>query len=191
MRNLFSLKNALEIGLVSQPPMLEQFPSDNLSAPSVRTLAANYLRTHSQLVEAADRDWPEVPKAIKAVGAQKGPRMFDTFSKMLFPGAERATEQLGRSLAAVRSARLAIMIERYRRAHAKLPQSLADLQTPNSLKLPLDPFTGQDLIYRSTDSGYLVYSLGQDRQDNGGPTSEPNPYGQPADWGLRIRVFKP
>ena len=35
-------------------------------------------------------------------------------------------------------------------------------------ELPEDPFTGLDLAYRRTEKGYLVYSVGRDRQDDDG-----------------------
>ena len=103
------------------------------------------------------------------------------------PAMHRAAALHGRVLAQLRSARLTLIIERYRRQHGKLPQSLADLQALADQKLPLDPFTGQDLIYRQTDSEYLVYSLGQDRQNNAGPDAS----GQTDDQGLRIRISPP
>ncbi len=190
MRNIISPMRNLEIETTQQPPMFGQWPSNIVSRPIMRTFASRLLRVQSQLIDVADKDFPELLEAIKAVEKQDF-SIWDCFGKMLIPAMERTTVQQARALAMIRSARLAIMIELYRREHSKLPQSLADLQTPNSQRLPLDPFTGQNLIYRSTDSGYMIYSLGQDRQDNGGPTSEPNPYGQPADHGLRIRVFKP
>jgi len=145
---------------------------------------------YSQFVDATDKDFPELLDAVKAIETQEF-SIWDLFGKMLIPPMEQVTVQQGHVLAQLRSARLAIMIELYRRDHGKLPESLAELQAPDGQQLPLDPFTGQNLIYRPTQSEYSVYSLGQDRQDNGGPTKEPAPYGQPTDLGLRIRISWP
>jgi len=93
-------------------------------------------------------------------------------------------------LATVRSARLAIMIELYRREHGKLPQSLAELEAAGR-KLPLDPFTGQSLIYRQSPSEYSVYSLGEDLKDNGGPSTKHVSANEPADWGVQVRIVRP
>lgn len=190
LRNVFSHKQALEMELLFQPPILEQWPSNIVTQPLLRTWASKVLRMHSQLIEAADNDFPQLLDAIKALDNQDAPT-WNFLANILMSSMEPVTVMHGRSLAQIRSARLAIIIERYRRAHGQLPKSLADLPTPDSQQLPLDPFTGQNLIYRSTDSGYTVYSLGQDRQDNGGPSLECVPYDQPADHGLRVRLFKP
>ena len=148
------------------------------------------LRDYTRIIDIAGQDWPEVLNATTAFD-QRESSIWDRLTMPLTPSTELFTILHGRALAQVRSARLAIIIERYRGQHSKLPQSLAELQAATTQKLPLDPFTGQDLIYRLTDSEYLVYSLGQDRQDNGGPSIEPVPSDQPTDQGLRIRIFPP
>ena len=197
LRNILPFKLSLKTGIFSQAGMLEEWPGTHLSTPFVRSLAANYLDAHSQLVEASEKDWPEVLTAIKDVGARQSPSMFNTFSRMLIPGTELATEELGKSLATTRAARLAIMVELYRREQGKLPESLAELQT-GGYKVPVDPFTGKELVYRKSDSEYLVYSLGDDLQDNGGPTRKEACSGgrcgidsKPKDWGVRVRIASP
>ena len=34
--------------------------------------------------------------------------------------------------------------------------------------IPIDPFSNQPLVYRRSDTGYLLYSVGPDGEDNGG-----------------------
>jgi len=52
--------------------------------------------------------------------------------------------------------------------HGGLPEKLDEL-TPSLLaEVPEDPFTGAELEYRRTDKGYLIYSVGRDRKDDGG-----------------------
>lgn len=70
-------------------------------------------------------------------------------------------------------ARSAIAIERYRRIHGELPQTL-DALVPDLLpKVPADPFDGAPLRYLRTDSGCKIYSVGQDRIDQQGAEGEP------------------
>ena len=46
-------------------------------------------------------------------------------------------------------------------------------------------FTGQGLIYRHTSDGYKVYSVGDDKKDDGGNL----PYDKkPTDWGIHVRL---
>ena len=189
MRNIISPMRNLEIGTGQQTPIFGQWPSNFVSKPIMRTYASRLLRVHAQLIDAADKDFPEMLEAIKAIGNQKF-AIWDVFGNLLLSPMYHSTVVQAENLAKVRSARIAIMIELYRREQGKLPESLAELEIAGQ-ELPLDPFTGQDLIYRPTDSGYLVYSLGEDRQDNGGPTKEPVPYGQPSDHGLRFRISPP
>ena len=35
-------------------------------------------------------------------------------------------------------------------------------------ELPRDPFTGKDYVYRRKDTGFVVYSLGENLKDDGG-----------------------
>ena len=183
MHNVISSMRGLKVGIVPRQPFYGQWLSNSIARrPMFRTLTSRMLRAHAQLITSADKDFPELLDAMKLTKDQEFSICWGLFGKMFIPAIERTTIMQGQALAMTRSARLAIMIERYRRAHdGQLPQSLADLQTPTTPKLPRDPFTGQDLIYRSTDAGYMIYSLGQDLQDNGGPTPDYPPHGQPAD----------
>lgn len=52
----------------------------------------------------------------------------------------------------------------YRAEHGALPPSLDDLK----LEKLIDPYVGQPLRYRVEPDGFLVYSVGEDMQDNGG-----------------------
>ncbi len=78
------------------------------------------------------------------------------------------------TLAADRSARAALAIERYRRAEAdRLPQTL-DALAPRFLDaVPMDPYADGPLRYRQTASGYVVYSVGPNLADDGGRTDVP------------------
>lgn len=72
------------------------------------------------------------------------------------------------TLTDIRNAQAALAVERYRLAHDRLPDTLADL-TPEFLDaVPLDPFTGDPLKYIQHEEGYTVYSVGKDSTDNGG-----------------------
>jgi hypothetical protein len=71
----------------------------------------------------------------------------------------------------------ALAIERFRRAHeGALPKTLQQLVPTWLPKIPTDIFNGQPLRYRRLERGYVVYSVGPDRLDNGGrerPTKGP------------------
>ena len=61
---------------------------------------------------------------------------------------------------------LACELEARRREKRNPPASLAEF----SPELTRDPFTGQTFIYRANEANYVVYSVGEDLIDNGGPS---------------------
>ena len=50
----------------------------------------------------------------------------------------------------------------------KLPNQLSDLVPTFLPVVPSDPFDGKPLRYKTLAKGYVVYSVGDDREDNGG-----------------------
>jgi hypothetical protein len=67
------------------------------------------------------------------------------------------------------SALTALAIERFRLAHeGALPETLQQLVPTWLPKIPTDIFDGQPLRYRRLERGYVVYSVGPDRIDDGG-----------------------
>jgi hypothetical protein len=61
---------------------------------------------------------------------------------------------------------LACELEARRRERRDPPASLSEF----SPELTRDPFTGQTFIYRANEANYVVYSVGEDLIDNGGPS---------------------
>ena len=62
-----------------------------------------------------------------------------------------------------------IALQRYRQDKAQYPESLNDLIVFSYLKeLPIDPWSDKPLIYRKTDAGFTLYSVGLNFKDDGG-----------------------
>jgi hypothetical protein len=73
-----------------------------------------------------------------------------------------------RTHAQQRSLIAALAAERFRLANGRWPNSLVEL-TPAFLGRPLtDPWTGGPLQFRRLQDGLVIYSVGRDREDNGG-----------------------
>ena len=66
----------------------------------------------------------------------------------------------------VRLTRTGLALLQYRRAHGTFPPSLDVLD----LKNVMDPYTQQPLRYRAEGESFIVYSVDEDQQDNGGIT---------------------
>ncbi len=64
--------------------------------------------------------------------------------------------------------RAALAIERYHLAEGKLPDNLDNIAPRFIDVVPTDPFTGKPVIYKRVGDGYMVYSVGDDGEDNSG-----------------------
>ncbi len=69
-----------------------------------------------------------------------------------------------RMTASVRLTRAGLALMQYKQTHGTWPPSLDALE----LKGLTDPFVQQPLHYRPQGEGFVVYSIGEDRNDNGG-----------------------
>ena len=89
---------------------------------------------------------------------------------MLLPSLAKTLEKSAANAGDLRAAQAALAVERYRLAHANaLPDSLSELVPQYLIAVPADPFDGNPLRYRkSSPKGYSVYSIGADREDDGG-----------------------
>lgn len=67
----------------------------------------------------------------------------------------------------VRSVDAVIAIERHRRRHRRLPQSLAELVPEFLPTVPLDQIDGQPLRYRVEQGVICIYSVANETDDGG------------------------
>ena len=108
-------------------------------------------------------------EAAKAVEAK-----FQSTSKVhvllyvMMPALARITTIDTRNIAQLLTARVALSIERYRLAAGKLPDKLADLVPAYLDVVPKDPFDGNELRYKKLETGFVVYSISEDLNDDGG-----------------------
>ncbi len=143
-------------------------------ASLVRPLATRDLvrriDVYEALITASREPWPGRLDRISAI---QMPAISKYSSYGVYVEAPADTiRALAIDAAEIGSARLAVAIERFRRANGdRLPARLDEV-TPAFLdKIPFDPFSGKPMLYRVEDGGYVVYSVGPDRKDDGGVTS--------------------
>ena len=65
-------------------------------------------------------------------------------------------------------AQLCVALKLYKKKYGGYPDSLGKLEGAVLKTLPKDPFTGNDYIYRKEKKGFLLYSLGENKKDDGG-----------------------
>jgi hypothetical protein len=131
------------------------------------------LETFERAVTLADQDTPqalqETEEAFRKAAdqARQFPPRF--FSGLLLPPLEKARGKLVALEARRWCALVAVAVERYRVEKAgALPEKLQDLIPQFLSVLPADPYDGQPLRYGRRPQGYVVYSVGHDRQDHQG-----------------------
>jgi hypothetical protein len=163
------------------------------------------LDRYDEALAVAEQPWPSKLDAAKAL-AQKydlpraaGRRsllenLFAPFRGAAIFELTTVVPIAGEALARARVSIVALTIERYRRAHGgSLPATLTDVVPAYVAAIPVDPFSGTALKYRRETNGYKVYSVGTNRQDDGGEwyvASDLNPYrrGDPKDLGIEVRI---
>lgn len=69
---------------------------------------------------------------------------------------------------------LAALIHAHKLEHGSFPESLDQLNLPDGISLPTDPFNqSAPLTYRLEKEGFVLYSYGRNRLDNGGVEDPP------------------
>jgi hypothetical protein len=62
-----------------------------------------------------------------------------------------------------------LALQRYKQGKGQYPESLDELVTSGFLKeLPVDPYSDKPLVYRKTEIGFTLYSVGKNFIDDGG-----------------------
>ena len=88
-------------------------------------------------------------------------------------GPDRAAELAAkRTQAKTRLLICELALQQWRLEQGSEPKTLADLVPDYLRAVPLDPYCGKRLLYRPTDSGYQLYSVGPDGVDDGGKPME-------------------
>ena len=105
-------------------------------------------------------DVPDLQNEIEACGI---------FAKLLIPALDQAFKNALEGQHQVEIAKLAVALERYYIANGAYPVDLAKLTPLFTVGEPRDPMTGQSWKYtRLETNGFLLYSLGQDGEDDNG-----------------------
>lgn len=150
------------------------------SSPAFKQDEAFYLDRMEALLAAAQSPFPASLETAKAWSDSVLLARLDghIYSAMFLPANVRLLEKSATAVAELRTAQAALALERYHLTHNNalplshndsLPESLDQLVPQYLTAVPLDPFDGQPLRYKKNYlRGYVIYSIGPDRQDNGG-----------------------
>lgn len=98
---------------------------------------------------------------------------------MLLPSVGKPMLFMQRTEAARRATRLICSAELFRAQRGRYPNSLDELPAEQIQDVRIDPFSGQDFVYRQTAAGPVIYSVSDNGQDDGGVHSGQWGYDQP------------
>jgi hypothetical protein len=76
-----------------------------------------------------------------------------------------------------RNLHLAFALAAYRGEHGRYPEGLDALAPKYLAVVPTDLFSGQALLYRPSERGYLLYSVGVNGRDEQGHGADDTPRG--------------
>lgn len=89
--------------------------------------------------------------------------------RLFMPTLSRACEYSYRGRALHEATVAVLAVKRYREEKGQYPMGLSELVMADYLaQLPMDPYSDKALVYKKTDDGFVLYSLGPDFDDDGG-----------------------
>jgi hypothetical protein len=102
----------------------------------------------------------------------------NALARALFPSEPITLDALVRAFAGEKRARLRLLIghlalRRFWLATKEYPETLDGLVPRYLAAVPLDPFADRPLTYKRLPAGYRLYSIGDDRIDDGGTPAAP------------------
>lgn len=134
----------------------------------------SYLTAMEGEITPLDRPYAQARALLKAneERTEHLPTYRAVLAKMAVPRVSVALATAGRDAARVATARIALAICTYHRAHGRYPGSLAEAEKETG-KLPLDPFVRKPYRYRQEARGFTVWGVGPDLTDNRGTPYDP------------------
>jgi hypothetical protein len=123
----------------------------------------------AELMEALREGRQPAKKMSKKLG--------DYLIASLVPSIHNAQRSRDRVEQVQRNLHLAFALAAYRRDHGRYPEKLEALAPRYLAEVPNDLFSGKAPIYRPSDNGYLLYSVGVNGRDEGGHGADDTPRG--------------
>jgi hypothetical protein len=121
--------------------------------------------------------------------AERGEHIGNIMIALLLPSIEKVLDSGDRTEQTQTNLQIAFALAAYRADHGRYPLRLDDLAPKYLPKIPPDIFSGKPLIYRPTENGYLLYSVGVNGIDEDGRWTDDDPKGD--DVRVRMPVTEP
>ena len=132
---------------------------------------------YGELADLWGTGYPTV-RAADLDGLAERYRHTNALTESILPALSGVHRTRASSEASRRATRLACALQLFKAREGRWPASLDELPEHDTADSRTDPFTGFDLVYRLTDTGPTLYSLGENAADDGGLRAAP---GSPSD----------
>jgi len=176
--NLDSISTAPGSGAPGTPNRPGWFVNAFLSRAWLNREKANYLRYMTGLIAAARLEPREMRRRLPSLYDDAEKAQWAKLTLILAPALCRAIHAHSRAATNTDLGRVALALKLYKHEHGSYPERL-HATAPSILNaIPKDTYTGQSLVYRRVDSGFVVYSVGPDETDDNGNE-------EPPDWADR------
>jgi hypothetical protein len=115
--------------------------------------------------------WKEELADPDNVAQVLGLNMGEQMSCLMMPAFNKTESAQDRADARLDLIRIGFAAEIFHRQSDRFPNTLSELIPDYVDAIPFDPISGDDLIYRPSDNGALIYSIGHNGQDEDGQFS--------------------
>jgi hypothetical protein len=185
MRQMIAL-----VGTGGPGPSLITLESLRMLLPgSIKMNRAAMLRFNNRVVAIARKSVEQQMEDFQALDASSAE--LPVLSRLISPAVIKVAKASWRDIAQMLCAKVMLAAERYRRAEGHWPKGIADLVPKYLVAVPPDPFDGKPLRMRRFEEGLVIYSIGENRVDDGGDVDFPQTKGYPVvrgplDFGYRL-----
>jgi hypothetical protein len=118
-----------------------------------------------------------------------GKTIGDVMISLLLPAVRKVQQASDRAEQTQRNLEVAFALAAYRAEHGRYPMKLDALAPKYLPQVPNDLFSGKALVYRPSEKGYLLYSVGVNGQDDQGRSYDDDPPGD--DLIVRMPLSEP
>jgi hypothetical protein len=178
-KNLFQLLDAVsennEAAVFGKPGIATlSMPAVNLLVASRSTMTELYDKVTNQAIAMVDRPYWEwsrehsLNEEVEALAHDLLGRFRYLFVALLTPSYDTVLYRVVASEGNRDGALIGLALELYHRENGKWPKSLSELSPRWLPKVPVDPMTGEPLHCKIIHDRPIVYSVGDDRDDDGG-----------------------
>jgi hypothetical protein len=160
-------------------------PRSSLGRLRLRRGVTKSFQQLEALLDECKNPWPGPFESL--VGNENQP------PKLSGPAADAAgkiAKFTGVTLAMIRTQTVMLVVKLYHKTHGKLPEKLSDIIPAYINGIPVDPFTGNELLYKHDETGYTVYSAGINQIDDNASLAPQSAEDSSLDIGFRIDTEK-